>query len=89
MSAINGAALFKSRCSFCHTVEPNGDNKSGPNVFGIVNRKAAQKKYAYSSALKKANVTWTPEALDKYLENSTVRIKGDNDHGNWQELRTT
>ena len=34
-----GAKLFK-RCKACHTLEEDGKNKVGPNLFGIFGREA-------------------------------------------------
>jgi len=65
--APDGAKLFKTYCTVCHTDEA-GKNKIGPSLFGVVGRKAGTApNYTYSEAMKNSGIVWTPEALDKYL----------------------
>jgi cytochrome c len=62
-----GKMIFK-KCALCHTNEP-GKNKIGPSLFGIVGRPSASlSDYTYSDAMKNFKHTWTPEELDKYLQ---------------------
>jgi cytochrome c len=60
-----GRAAFVRQCAICHTVERGGDNRFGPNLFGIVGRKAGSAPgFAYSNAFKtRANWEWTEDAL--------------------------
>lgn len=70
-----GKAVFK-KCAICHDVK-EGKNKIGPSLFGVVGSKAASVKgFRYSKAMKKANLTWTDENLDKYLQNPRKMVKG-------------
>ena len=47
-----GEAVFK-KCTTCHTAEKGGANKTGPNLWGIVNRPVASHPgYAYSAGMK-------------------------------------
>lgn len=63
-------------CSSCHAVEP-GKNGIGPSIAGIYGKKAASVAgYSYSDALKKANITWTDAALDKWLEAPMKMVPG-------------
>ena len=42
--------------------------KSGPSLHGVFSRKAGElTDFRYSPAMKRSGVSWTPEALDKYL----------------------
>ena len=51
-SADNGQDTFK-RCLQCHTPEKGGPNRVGPNLWGVVGRKAAQHAgFPYSEAMK-------------------------------------
>src|SRR4051812_10085921 len=46
-----GAMVFK-RCAVCHTNDKGGGDALGPNLFGVVGRKAASREgFAYSGAL--------------------------------------
>ena len=36
-----GAALFKAKCSTCHSCIENGPTKQGPNLYGIMGKEAA------------------------------------------------
>lgn len=61
-----GKVVF-AKCLVCHTIEP-GKWKIGPSLWGVVGRHSASEPgFNYSEAMKKFNVTWTPEELDKYL----------------------
>jgi cytochrome c len=64
-----GAEVFRVQCSVCHAVE-RGKSDIGPSLYGVVGRKAGSLDgFRYSDAMKKVDASWTPENLDKYLEN--------------------
>ena len=70
-----GAKVFK-KCKACHTIKEGGNNKVGPNLYGIVGRKAAQVKgYKYSKAMKASDVTWDEATLDKFLTKPKKMMK--------------
>jgi cytochrome c len=74
--AAKGATIFK-RCAMCHTDTKGGGNGLGPNLFGVVGRKAASAPgFMYSGALKKAGITWTPANLDKWLTRPAQMVPG-------------
>jgi|1185.fasta_scaffold1605976_1 cytochrome c len=65
--AQDGEALFRRQCATCHAVQA-GQNKIGPSMAGVVGKKAASVPgFQYSDAMKAANITWTDDALAKYL----------------------
>ena len=56
--ATRGERLFNQQCKACHTVEKGGRNGIGPNLFGILRRKAGTiPDFNYSRAFK-ATATW-------------------------------
>ncbi len=65
--AAEGKKVFK-KCKACHGFKKN---KVGPNLAGIVGKKAGMvEKFKYSKAMKKASadgLVWTEENLDKFL----------------------
>jgi cytochrome c len=69
-SAENGADVFK-KCRACHEIGPNAKNKVGPQLNGIIGRKASSVEgFAYSDASHAAaagGLVWTEETLFKYL----------------------
>ncbi|GLT00534.1 hypothetical protein GCM10007897_19220 [Sphingobium jiangsuense] len=70
-----GDALFRQKCALCHAVGGKG-GKVGPDLTGVVGRKAAAMAYAYSPALRKAGVVWTPDGLDRFLQAPTRVLPG-------------
>jgi cytochrome c len=62
-----GQAVFKTQCGICHS-PVQGKNMVGPSLFGLVGRKSGSiEGFHYSAANKGADITWSPEILDKYL----------------------
>lgn len=61
-----GEQLFRQRCQSCHAAAaaPAG---IGPNLAGVVGRKAGSTGFAYSPALKASGLTWTKANLDTFL----------------------
>ncbi len=65
--AKNGREVF-TRCAVCHTNEKGDGDGLGPNLFGVVGRKAATKPgFSYSAALKKTGLTWDEASLTKWV----------------------
>jgi cytochrome c len=64
--ASRGEQLFVE-CASCHTLE-KGVHNVGPSLSGLFQRKAGSfDDYRYSPAMKRSNITWTPEELDKFI----------------------
>ena len=65
-----GQKVFK-KCASCHTVEPGGANKAGPNLWDIVGRTlGASDGFSYSGVFNdKAGegVAWSYENLNAFL----------------------
>ena len=67
------------KCASCHSIEEGGKNKTGPNLWNIMNRGTAQADYKYSKkflAWAEENPEWTPELMDEWLTNSKKLVKG-------------
>lgn len=76
VAAPSGQAVFEQRCSVCHSVQP-APGKMGPPLAGVVGRKAGTAAgYAYSGAMKAANITWTPETIDTFLKGPGKLVPG-------------
>ena len=56
--AAKGKSAFVRQCAICHTLEQGGPNRFGPNLFGVLRRKAGTVAgFDYSRAFKAA-ATW-------------------------------
>jgi cytochrome c len=67
-----GQRIF-NQCRACHTIEQGGRNGVGPNLHGVVGRKAASiEGFRYSANLRElaeGGLTWTEDRLRVYLRN--------------------
>jgi len=74
----HGKATFNTMCNVCHSVQPEGTPGEGPNLFGLVGRKAASQPQftKYSEALKASGLTWSMETLDKFLISPMTMVPG-------------
>lgn len=72
--APNGAALYKAKCSSCHSIPAN---KIGPAHKGVFGRKAGQVSgYSYSTPLKASGIVWNDKTLDLWLQGPQKVVKG-------------
>ena len=75
-SAADGARVFK-KCLSCHSIEKGGPNKIGPNIFGVLNRKAGSVSgYKYSKAMLAYGKIWSFEEMNGFLTKPKDWIKG-------------
>jgi cytochrome c len=64
-----GEKVF-SVCRACHQIGPGAKNMVGPNLSGVVGRKAGTEEgFNYSEANKGSGLTWDVPTLTKYLAN--------------------
>jgi cytochrome c len=72
--AAKGKTVFQ-RCAICHRVEKDGGNGLGPNLFGIVGRKAGSVAgFNYSAAMKNSGITWSADKIDAYIEHPAAVV---------------
>jgi cytochrome c len=71
-----GQSVFRSQCAICHSTQA-GRNMVGPSLAGLIGRKTgAVAGYSYSVGNQNANITWTPDTLEKYLESPRTVVPG-------------
>ena len=64
--AGRGEQLFVE-CASCHTLE-KGVHNVGPSLADVFQRKSGSfDDFRYSPAMKRANITWTADELDKFI----------------------
>ena len=74
----NGKATFNTMCSVCHSTQKTGGPIEGPNLIGVVGRKAgSQPEFGkYSKALQASGLTWDVKTLNKFLVNPGEKVPG-------------
>ena len=77
--AAAGEKVFR-KCQACHMVGEDAQTLVGPMLNGVVGRAVgAVEGFKYSSGFEEraaAGETWTPEALDAFLEKPRDYVKG-------------
>ncbi len=73
-----GQIAFNNACRTCHTVR-EGDNRLGPSLSRVIGRKAGSlPNYNYSESMKKADLVWDKQNLDRFIANPDVVVSGNN-----------
>ncbi|MBV7484891.1 c-type cytochrome [Bordetella sp. BOR01] len=73
---LDGERLFRQRCAACHAIQP-GQNRVGPTLFAVLGRAAGSVAGArYSEAMRRSDVAWDEQALDKFLANPLRHTPG-------------
>ena len=75
--ATKGASTAKA-CMACHDFTKGGPNKTGPNLFDVVERSVASHEgFAYSDGMKARSAEkWTYENLNAFITNPKVATPG-------------
>ncbi len=64
-------------CRACHQIGPTAKNALGPELNGVVGRKAGTLDgYNYSAAMKDSGLTWDQATLSSYLAAPQAVVKG-------------
>ena len=64
--AAKGEKKFEE-CQACHSLDKNAESV-GPSLYGVFGRKAGTgADFRYSPAMKRSNITWTPEGVDAFI----------------------
>jgi cytochrome c len=72
-------AQFKKSCGTCHVAAADAGPRQGPNLFGVVGRKAGSLPgFAYSAAFlaRDSGIVWDEGALDRWLTDPQALIPG-------------
>lgn len=72
-----GANAFL-QCAACHTYVAGNHDKSGPNLFGVLGRKAGTEKYSfgYTDAMRNSGIVWSSAQLDAFLQTPARVVPG-------------
>lgn len=74
----DGRLAFNNACRTCHTTK-EGDNRLGPNLHGIIGRKAGSLAgYPYSNSMAQSGVVWDQATLDRFIANPDSVVPGNN-----------
>ncbi len=72
-----GAQVFREQCAVCHSSTARSGPTVGPRLFGVVGLHAGtQPGFAYSSAMKKSGLVWSPAELKSFLANPAGTVPG-------------
>lgn len=65
------------KCKVCHQVGETAKNAVGPELNGVIGRKAGSVEgYSYSDKMKSAGLTWAEDSLSEYLKNPKQKVPG-------------
>ena len=73
----HGKTLFDQQCSGCHALEAGAAARPGPNLAGVVGRKAGSVPgFGYSSEMRATGTTWGDMSLDYFLASPSGFVPG-------------
>jgi len=76
-AALKRGKLLYIQCRACHELAAGRPHRVGPNLHGFLARDAATAPgFAYSVALRKANLKWDKSTLEKWLEKPAALAPG-------------
>ena len=70
---MRGKAIY-GRCLACHALERD---RVGPRHCGLLGRRAGSvPNFNYSPAMRRSDIVWTPETLDRFLADPLKTVPG-------------
>jgi cytochrome c len=76
-NAARGERLFNQQCKACHTLDKGGASTVGPNLHGLLGRKAGSTEgFSSSDAMKTSGIVWDATTLAEYLKDPRGRVPG-------------
>jgi cytochrome c len=73
----NGQRLFAARCASCHAVGPSARAGFGPQLNGILGRRAGgTPDFRYSPAMLKSGIVWNEKTLTAFLDSPGDLVPG-------------
>ena len=71
---LRGAALYQTSCTACHAID---SNQVGPAHRGVLGRRVGSLPgYRYSDELARSRLRWTPQTLNRWLEDPEELVAG-------------
>jgi cytochrome c len=73
-----GKDAFVRQCAICHTIDKGGENRLGPNLFGILGRRAGTVPgFRYTNAFRTtATFEWTEGLLGPWISLPATMVPG-------------
>jgi cytochrome c len=73
-----GQAAFVRQCAICHTIDKGGENRLGPNLYGIVGKRAGSVPgFKYTNAFRNtATFEWSEGLLGPWIALPAVMVPG-------------
>ena len=64
-----GERQFQRKCSICHTLKKDGENRAGPTLYRLFGRRAGSlPDYPYSESLLNADIIWDEETIGRLFD---------------------
>jgi len=72
-----GEKIFQTKCKVCHQIGPGAKNFVGPELNGLIGRKAGSLEgYTFSDAMKNSGLTWDEATFKDYIKNPKAKVPG-------------
>lgn len=66
-----------AQCTLCHSLAPGEPHLAGPNLHGIIGRRAGSAAgFAYSKAFRALALEWNAAELDRFLTDPLTTVPG-------------